>query len=73
LSSPGCSLLLDLGLLLTLPVGGGQASFALPVPASPFLVGATFPMQALVIDPLHGPSQPLVATTNGLDLSFGMR
>jgi hypothetical protein len=73
LSSPGCELLVDLGLLLSLPVGGGRATFAFPVPGSPFLVGATFPMQALVIDPGRGPSNPLVATTNGLELTFGMR
>ncbi|MBK9386946.1 MAG: hypothetical protein IPN34_19195 [Planctomycetes bacterium] len=73
LSSPNCNLYLDLGLLVTIPVGGGRATFAFSVPRSPFLVGATFPMQALVIDPGRGPSNPLVATTNGLDLTIGMR
>jgi hypothetical protein len=73
LSSPGCTLLLDLGLLQTIAVGGGRATFSLPVPNSAFLVGAIFPMQALVIDPSRGPRDPLVATTNGLDLTIGMR
>ncbi len=73
LSSPNCNLYLDLGLLITIPVGGGRATFALSVPRSPFLVGAIFPMQGLVIDPGRGPTQPLVATTNGLELTIGMR
>ncbi len=71
--SPGCFLRVSLTVQLPNPVGGGRATFSLPVPNSLALVSQTLSIQAAVIDPNRGVGDPLIAMTNGLDLRFGLR
>ena len=72
-NSPGCLLTVDQAVQVPLPVAAGRATFGLPVPASLPLVGQTLSLQAAVVDPNRGVSDPLIAMTNGLDLRFGLR
>jgi len=72
-NSPGCLLHVHLIIVVPNQVNGGRATFALPLPNAVPLVGATLPIQATVIDLAHGAGNPLVATTNGLDLKLGLR
>jgi len=73
LNSPGCLLRVSLTVQVLNQVGGGRATFTLPIPANVGLVGLTLPIQASVIDPARGPGDPFIAMTNGLDLRMGLR
>jgi len=73
LRSPGCLLRISLTVQIANAVGGGRATFSLPIPANVGLVGLTLPIQCSVVDPSHGPSDPFIAMTNGLDLRFGLQ
>lgn len=71
--SPGCLLRVSLTVQLLNAVSGGRATFSIPIPNAPELVGQTLPIQCSVIDPNRGPTNPLIAMTNGLNLRFGLR
>jgi hypothetical protein len=73
LGSPGCLLRVALQVQVPNQVSGGRATFTLPVPSLPDLVGLSLPIQGSVIDPLRGAGDPFVAMTNGLMLRFGLR
>jgi hypothetical protein len=51
LGAPGCPARASLDVTLALVGAGGVASFAMPIPNDPLLIGFTFYTQALVLDP----------------------
>ena len=71
--SPGCLLQVNLDVITQIPVTNGNGNFSLRLPNALPLVGTTLPVQGAVIDPLHGPNDPLVATSRGLEMRFGLR
>jgi hypothetical protein len=71
--SPGCLLRLALDFQMQLPVAAGAGTFSLQLPNVLPLVGTTLPIQGAVFDPAHGPTDPLFAMSNGLDLRFGLQ
>ena len=73
LQSPGCLLQVNLDVITQIPVTNGNGNFSLRLPNALPLVGTTLPVQGAVIDPLHGPNDPLVATSRGLEMRFGLR
>lgn len=69
-NSPGCLLHLNLSVQIFLPPVLNVAPFSLPIPNAPDLVGQILPMQGAIAD-IGG--TPTIATTNGLNLRFGLR
>lgn len=73
INSPGCFLRVNLTFRLLNQVGGGRATFTLPIPYSVDLVGQKLSTQCSVIDPSFGGGNPFIAMSNGLSLRFGLR
>lgn len=70
IQSPGCRLYVDLTIRLTLAIQNGAGVIAIPTPNNLNFVGLTLPIQGVVIDPGN---RPLIATSNALDLVYGLR
>ncbi len=69
--SPGCSLLVDPAVQVTLPAVNGTCTIDLPIPGDSNLVGGVLPIQALAIRPRG--AAPRIPATNGVELKFGLR
>jgi hypothetical protein len=73
IGSPGCFLRVSPISSRAMPASGNQGTFTLALPRQISLAGVLLPIQGAVVDPAHGSGNPLIATSNGLELRFGLR